>query len=80
MTSNSTALVMVLFFLVCGTPDAMLIRQAIMKYIRRLGPCAVEYLLARAEISRGHDDWLSAQTWEDIAEATARILGQGIQD
>jgi hypothetical protein len=56
--------------------DAALIRRAAMEYVRRYGSRAVEYLLDRAEISRGRGDFLSAQTWHDIAEVAAQILDQ----
>lgn len=57
-----------------GFPDDDLIDDVARDYVGRYGLGALALIRERAEIAREAGDFLSAQAWQDIADAAERIL------
>jgi len=49
------------------------------EHLQRCGPAAVDWLLEQAELAYGQGDAEAAETWREIAEAAAEILGSANQ-
>ncbi len=57
--------------------DDELVEQTARRCLHRHGPPVIRSLRERAEIAEGIGDMLSAEAWQDIADAAQRLVCEG---